>query len=114
MKTRYFITLPDTEKLAGDGDSLRFASRGAEGIAAELQAALREGGVFAAWLRGQDNPDDIDPRLAENDPAATVEGQLEDLSIKLVVTTTLNGEAFRHRMRLLAGNHWQLRDVTAA
>jgi len=36
-----------------------------------------------------------------------------DLHVDLVVTTALPGAVFKQRLRLLAGNHWQLRDVTA-
>ncbi len=34
-------------------------------------------------------------------------------AISLVATTSLPGSVFKHRLRLLAGNGWQLRDVTA-
>ena len=37
-----------------------------------------------------------------------------DLHIDLVATTSLKGDIVKHRMALLAGSHWQLRDVTAA
>ncbi len=113
MKSRYYIRL-DTPLAARGDDALRFKSHSAEGFAEELQDALRHGNLFDAWLATQQDPDEVDPRLAETDPEAIVEGQLEDLAVNLVVTTALNGEAFKHRLRLLAGHQWQLRDVTAA
>ncbi len=113
MATRFFITLPDPEK-ARAGSQFGFRSHGPEGFAEELQSALREGGVFRAWLATQDDPDDVDPRLAATDPAATVSGRFDDLHVDLEVVTALSGDVLKHRLRLLAGNHWQLRDVRAA
>ncbi len=42
---------------------------------------------------------------------AKVSGAQHDLSFSLVADTSLNGAAFKHRMRLLAGSQWQLTDV---
>ena len=47
------------------------------------------------------------------DPAATVRGEQSSLAIDLVATTSLPGNVFKHRLRLLAGSGWELRDVTA-
>ncbi len=107
---RYFITIPDSGKLASAGE-FAFRSVGAEGLAEELQAALRGDALFQRWVATQDDPDGVDPRLAATDPSATVEGRQDDLHIDLIIDSALNGEAFKHRMRLLAGSHWQLRDV---
>ena len=41
-------------------------------------------------------------------------GEQNDLRIDLVVTTGLSSAVFKHRLQLLAGRGWQLRDVTAA
>ena len=46
--------------------------------------------------------------------SATVDGKQDDLHIALVVTTALPSAVLRQRLGLLAGNGWQLRDVTAA
>lgn len=107
---RYFITIPDSSKLASSGD-FAFRSVGAGGLAEELQAALRGDALFQRWLATQDDPDEVDPRLAATDPDASVSGEQDDLHIDLVADTSINGEAFKQRMRLLAGSHWQLRDV---
>jgi hypothetical protein len=40
-----------------------------------------------------------------------VTGQQDDLRIVLNVTTSLPSAVLRHRLRLLAGPHWQLREV---
>jgi hypothetical protein len=113
MPVRYFVTLPDPARVR-DAGQFAFTSQGAGGLAEELQAALRGDALFQRWRRTLDDPDDVDPALGATDPSATVEGLQHDLHIDLVVTTTLPGEVFRHRMRLLAGNAWELRDVTAA
>ena len=52
--------------------------------------------------------------MAATDPGATVEGKQDAMHIDLVVTTSLPGNVFKQRLRLLAGSGWELRDVTAA
>ncbi len=69
---------------------------------------------FARGAAVQDDPDDVDSKLSGIDPKATVTGEQKDLHVDLVATTTLNGDALRHRLRLLAGGFWQLKDVTLA
>lgn len=113
MRNHYFITLPEPEKARG-GNGLGFTSHGADGFAEELQSALRTGGLFQKWLATQDDPDDVDPKLAATDPAAEVSGKLDDLHIDLHVVTDIGGDVLKHRLRLLAGSHWELRDVRAA
>ena len=114
MTTRYYIRLPDPAKARGSDPDLSFHSQGAEGFAGELQDALRDDHLFLSWQAKQDEPDDVDPALSATDPAALVTGQQDDLHIDLVVTTRLSSALLRQRMALLAGSHWQLRDVTAA
>lgn len=111
--TRFFITLPDPSK-ATLGGEFGFRSHGAAGFAEELQAALATDALFERWRMTQDEPDEVDPALGVVDPQATVTGQQDDLHVDLVATTTLPGDILRHRMRLLAGSAWQLRDVRAA
>ena len=97
------------------GDAaLAFRAQGADGLAAELQDALRSDGLFERWRARQDDPDDVDPALGATDANATVAGKQDDLHIDLVVTTSLPSAVLRQRLGLLAGNGWQLRDVTAA
>lgn len=114
MATRYYISLPDPENARGKDDAFSFQARGADAFAEELQAALRGDGLFQRWRAAQDDPDAVDPELGVTDPAATVKGSQDDLHIDLVVTTSLPGSVFKHRLRLLAGTQWELRDVTSA
>lgn len=108
--SHYYFTIADPSIT---GAEFPFASHGAEGMAGELQSALTGDALFQRWKAKQQDPDAVNPRMALTDPAATVRGAQRDLQIDLEVVTTLPSEILRHRLRLLAGNHWQLRDVTA-
>lgn len=114
MATRYFFSLPHPEKLREESRPFGFDSDGADGMAAELQDALRTQSLFGRWQQTQDEPDDVDASLAATDPGATVKGSQSDLRIELIVVTTLPGSVIKHRLNLLAGPNWQLHDVSAA
>jgi hypothetical protein len=114
MATRYYIRLPEPANARGSDPDLAFKSAGAEGFAIELEDALRTTVLFDRWKAKQDEPDEIDQSLAAVDLNTTVAGTHHDLYIDLVVVTSLPGAVFKHRLRLLAGNHWQLSDVRAA
>lgn len=113
MATRYFITLPDVSKARAAGE-LPFHSQGAEGLAQELQQALATDGLFQQWRGKQPEPDEVDPGFGVTDPGASVQGRQQDLQIELTVITSIPGDILKHRLRLLAGHTWQLRDVTSA
>lgn len=129
MATRYFIHLPDPGAARGNDGELAFTAHGADAFAEQLQVALRGDDLYRRWKARQpddenddadDDADDADRNevdrddpLAATDPAATVHGEPNDLGIDLVVTTTLSGHVLRHRLRILAGPHWELRDVRA-
>ena len=114
MPTRYHLSLPDPARARGAEPALAFQSQGADGLAAELQDALRTDRLFQRWRAAQDDPDGVDRALAATDPAASVRGEQHDLHIDLIATTSVPGSVLRHRLRLLAGDGWQLRDVSAA
>ena len=114
MSHRFFITLPDPAAARGGDPELSFHAHGAEAFARELQEALASPALFERWRAKQDAPDEVDMRLGEIDPAATVEGTPSDLTIDLVVNTVLPGTILQQRLRWLAGSAWQLRDVRDA
>lgn len=114
MKTRYYLRLPDPSLARGAEPSLAFRSDSAEGLAMELQTALRSSGLFERWRALQPDPEAVDAELAVSDPQAQVRGEQSDLAIDLIVTTAIPGAVLKHRLRLLAGGQWQLRDVTRA
>jgi hypothetical protein len=113
MRTRYYLRLPDPALARGGDAALAFQSASAEGLAEELQQALRTPRLFERWRDRQEDPDDVDPMLGAVDPTASVEGRQHDLAIDLVVATDLPGAIFKQRLRLLAGSGWELRDVRA-
>jgi hypothetical protein len=113
MRTRYYLRLPDPAKARGADPELAFRSVSGEGMAAELQEALRGTSLFERWRALQDDPDAVDAGLGATDPGAEVSGKQDDLSVELVAATTLSGAIFKHRLRLLAGSGWELRDVRA-
>ncbi|MNI80376.1 hypothetical protein D3C73_1369070 [compost metagenome] len=53
----------------------------------------------------------MEPQWGVTDPEATVTGEQKDLRINLVATTRIESDVFKQRVRLLAGDHWELRDV---
>ena len=114
MPIRYYLTLSDPERARSGDAALAFQSQGAEGLAAELQQALRSDALFERWRARQEEPDDVDPALGATDPDATVRGEQRDLHVDLIAVTALPGSILRHRLRLLAGNGWELKDVSAA
>jgi hypothetical protein len=114
MATRYYIRLPDATRARGSDAAFSFSAVSAEGFAEQLQAALRDSALFDRWKARQEDPDAVDPALGATDPAATVHGEQEDLHVDLVVTSTISGTVLKHRLRLLAGSGWELRDVTSA
>ena len=114
MATRYYISLPEPSRARGSDPALAFNAHGAEEFASQLQDALRTTALFERWRRRQDDPDDVDQSYAATDSDATVHGRQDDLHVVLVVTSTIPGNVLKHRLRLLAGSGWELRDVTAA
>ena len=114
MTTRFHLRLPDPTRARGDNPDFAFRSVGAEGLAEELEQALREPALFERWRACQDDQDAIDPGLGASDPGARVTGEMHGRGVELIATTALPGTVFKHRLRLLAGSHWELRDVSAA
>lgn len=107
----YLLNLPDPEKARGEDPQLSFSAEGPDGLAAELQHALRTDVLFERWKATQPDPDAVPEALGATDPAASVSGKQQHLEILLQARTTLGGEIVRHRMRLLAGRNWTLNDV---
>lgn len=110
---KFYISLPDPKAARGANSKLSFSAHGAETFAEQLKHALSDPAYIQSWLAGMDEHDAelVEPQLLAIDANAKVSGTQHDLSFSLVADTTLNGAAFKHRMRLLAGNHWQLTDV---
>ncbi len=114
MPIRYYISLRNPDKARGSDGAFSFTAHGAAEFAAQLQDTLRSDAFFQRWREAQSDPDSVDPGLGASDPAATVAGEQHDLQIDLIAVTSIPGTVFKHRLRLLAGNAWELRDVSSA
>ena len=112
MSTRYLIRLPDPDKARASGQ-YALASQGPDGIAEEVQEALRGEALFGRWRSAQPDPDEVDPALGITDGSARVSGTQRDMGIDLVVDTAISSTVLKHRLQLLAGSEWELRDVRA-
>ena len=111
---RYYLRIDDLSHARGPEPSLAFSGDSPEAFGAELQAALRTPALFDRWRALQEDPDDVPPALGATDAAATVKATpASDLSADVMVTTTLPHAVLRHRLNLLVGSHWSLRDVKA-
>jgi hypothetical protein len=111
MSVSYSISLPDPAMARGSDPATSFSAHGAEAFAQQLQVALADPAWFEQWKSLQSAPDEVDQSLGKIDPAARVSGQQQDLRINLVATTSVHGDVLKHRMHVLAGTHWELRDV---
>jgi hypothetical protein len=110
----FFFVIPDLAAARGKIDSLSFSGNSGGSFAAQLQAALREPGLWERWRAMQPDPDAVDPSLGASDPQATVAAQQADLHCDVTVTTVLPHSVLKHRLGLLIGAHWTLHDVHAA
>jgi len=111
---RFYLSFDDLAHARGPVAELSFQGDSPESFAGALQAALREPTLFERWRLRQSDPDAVDPGLGATDPGATVSAKQTDLHADVVVTTRLPHAILRHRLNLLAGARWTLRDVKAA
>ena len=111
---RYYIVVDNLKQARGPVGELSFTGESPDDFAAKLQAALREPSLFQQWKALQPDPDTIDDSLGSSDPAATVTAKQSDLRCDVTVTTTLSHSIVKHRITLLIGRNWTLRDVTGA
>lgn len=111
---RYYFSIADLAKARGETAELSFAGGSPDSFAGALQAALREPTLWQRWRALQADPDAVDPGLGASDPQATVKATQADLHTDVEVTTRLPHAILKHRLTLLAGHSWTLRDVRAA
>ena len=111
---RYFITIANLAKARGPDADLSFQGSSPQSFAEALQQALREPILFQRWKAKQPDPDEVDQSLAPVEPAATVTAEPDDLHTDVQVVTSLAHAVLRHRLFILIGPNWQLRDVAAA
>src|SRR3954468_20094492 len=111
---RYYLGIDDLSRARGPISELSFQDNSPERFAAQLQAALREPTLWNRWRGMQPDPDAVDPSLGASDPTATVTAHQSDLHCDAEVVTSLPHAILKHRLSLLIGSHWRLRDVKSA
>ncbi|MBX3690199.1 hypothetical protein [Dokdonella sp.] len=109
---RYEFTIDDLARARGEFKELSFDGDAPESLAALLQQALREPTLWRRWRAMQPDPDAVDPALGASDPNATVEAHQSDIHVRVTICTTLQHAVIAHRLTLLIGRHWTLRDVS--
>lgn len=116
MSTRshFYLSIADLAHARGPMPALSYDGAGPGDLATAVQDALRTPSLFERWRAMQEEPDDVDPALAATDPSATVSAAVHDLHIDMDLVTDLPMSIVRHRLNLLIGPSWQLRDMRKA
>lgn len=110
---RFTFSIDDLVKARGEADELSFQGGSPESFAALFQSALREPTLWRRWRAMQPDPDEVDPATGASDPAAIVTAQQVDVHVTCEVISTLPHAIIQHRLTLLIGKHWALRNVSA-
>ncbi|MFC4765683.1 hypothetical protein [Dyella koreensis] len=113
-RNHYFLSIDDLAHARGAEPSLSYDGAGPNDFAAALQEALRSPMLFERWRAMQPEPDEVDPTLGGTDPAAESSARVADLHTDVDLITSLPMRIVRHRLNLLIGPGWQLRDMRAA
>lgn len=113
-RNHYYLSIADLAQARGPESSLAWDGTSPGALATALQQALREDSLFGRWRALQSDPDAVDTGLALVDPAAEVHAQIRDLHTEVDVITDLPMRVLRHRLDLLIGKTWELRDMRAA
>jgi hypothetical protein len=110
---RYYLVVDNLGKAQGPVGELSFTGESPADFAHQLQDALREPSLFDKWKALQPDPDAIDDSMGSSDASATVTAKQSDTRTDVTVTTSLPHSIVKHRLTLLVGKNWTLRDVTA-
>lgn len=108
---RFYIRIDNLAQAEGEDHEFAFTGASPSTFAEQFQQGLREPDLFTRWRNKQEDPDAVSDELAPCDPQATVEAVGSDLHTDVVITTTLPHQVVAHRLTLLIGPHWTLRDV---
>jgi hypothetical protein len=114
IRSHYYFSIADLAHARGPVQALSYDGAGPTDLAAAVQNAMRTTDLFERWRAMQDEPDDIDPTLGVVDPQATASARVSDLHTDMDLITDLPMSIVRHRLNLLIGNSWQLRDMRKA
>ncbi|EIL93868.1 MULTISPECIES: hypothetical protein [Rhodanobacter] len=113
-RNHYYLSIADIVHARGDDPRFSWDGAGPDGFASTLQQALRSDELFRRWRAAQPDPDAVDDSLGATDPAAQVDARVVDLHTEVDLITDLPMSVVRHRLYLLIGGAWQLRDLRAA
>lgn len=111
---RYFVTIDNLSTARGENSALSFDGESPETLATVVQNALREPTLWERWRGMEEDPDEVDPLTGATDPGATVTANLAGEHTEVKITTSLPHALVKHRLDLLVGRNWKLRDVSAA
>ncbi|AND69990.1 hypothetical protein ATSB10_25360 [Dyella thiooxydans] len=115
MRNHYYLSIDDLAHARGPVAELAYDGVGPNDFATALREALQMPVLFERWRAMQSAPDEVDPALGATDPAATVHATVDDvLRVDVDLVTSLPMSVVRHRMNLLIGANWTLRDMRAA
>ena len=110
----YYLSIADLAHARGDDPRFSYDGADPRSFGVALQQALHDDALFQRWRAVQPDPDAVDASLGDADPDAQVSAQLADLHTEVDLLTTLPMSVVRHRLYLLIGAAWQLRDLRAA
>jgi len=114
IRSHYYLSVADLAQARGPVPALSYDGAGPNDLAAAVQNAMRSPDLFERWRAMQDDPDEVDPAMGVVDPQATASARVSDLRTDLELITELPMSIVRHRLNLLIGNSWQLRDMRQA
>lgn len=113
-RNHYYLSIADLTHARGADPRFAWDGAGPNDFAAALQQTLHGDDLFQRWRAAQPDPDAVDGSLGATDPAAQVHAQVADLRTDVDLITDLPMSVLRHRLYLLIGSAWQLRDLRAA
>lgn len=114
VRSHYYFSIADLAHARGPVPALSYDGAGPGDLAAAVQDAMRSTDLFERWRAMQDEPDEVDPSLAAVDPQAMASARVSDLHTEMDLITDLPMSIVRHRLNLLIGASWQLRDMRKA
>jgi hypothetical protein len=115
LRNHYYLSIDDLVHARGPVAELAYDGAGPDDFAAALRAALQQPSLFERWRAMQEEPDEVDPALGAVDPEATVQAKVDDMQrVDVDLVTALPMSIVRHRLNLLIGANWTLRDMRAA
>ncbi|WP_036139332.1 hypothetical protein [Luteibacter sp. 9135] len=109
--TTYYLSVKDMSRAKGPDPELSFQGIGPDKLAADIAAAMRGDDLFQRWRAKQPEPDEVDPSLGAADGAASASGELSNDRTDIQLTTSLPMRLVKHRLNLLIGSSWELRDT---